>query len=76
MPNELYKSIGNTQNTQPTPQNPKEQAMQLLKQHGIAVPQGMENDPNALINHVMQSGKFPQNRLSMAQQIMQRMLRR
>ena len=73
MPNELYKDYGNSQ---PTPQNANEQSMQLLKQHGISVPQGMENNPNALINHVMQTGKFPQNRLSMAQQMMQRMFRR
>lgn len=73
MPNELYKSIGNNQ---PKQQNPKEQAMQLLRQHGFNIPQGMENDPNALINHVMQSGRVPQNRLSMAQQIVQRMFRR
>ena len=76
MPNELFNSFGNGANNAPVQQNPKEQALQLLKQHGIAVPQGMENNPNALINHVMQTGKFPQNRLSMAQQIVQKMFRR
>lgn len=61
---------GNTQ------QNPKEQALNLLKQQGITVPQGMENNPQAIIQHLMQSGRVPQGRLNMAQQLMQRMFRR
>lgn len=55
------------------PQNPKEQAMALMKQQGIAIPQGMENNPQAIIQHLMQSGRVPQGRV---QQIMQRMFRR
>ncbi len=58
------------------PQNPKEQALNLLKQQGITVPQGMENNPQAIIQHLMQSGRIPQGRLNMAQQMMQRMFRR
>ena len=54
-------------------QNPKEQALNLLKQQGITVPQGMENNPQAIIQHLMQSGRVPQGRV---QQIMQRMFRR
>lgn len=73
MPSEVYKNLGNNQ---PVQQNPKEQALNLLKQQGIAVPQGMENNPQAIIQHLMQSGRVPQNRLTMAQQIMQRMFRR
>lgn len=57
-------------------QNPREQAMALMKQQGINVPEGMENNPAALLQHVMQSGRVPQNRLGMAQQIMQRLFRR
>ena len=57
-------------------QNPKEQALSLLKQQGISVPQGMENDPQAIIQHLMQSGRVPQGRLNIAQQLMQRMFRR
>lgn len=73
MPSDIYQSIG--QQTQ-QPQNPKEQALNLLKQQGFNIPEGKENDPNYLINYVMQSGKYPQNRLTMAQQMMQRMFRR
>ena len=60
-----------------TPQaSPKEQALSLLRQQGIAIPDGMADNPQALIQHVMQSGRVPQGRLGMAQQIMQRMFRR
>ena len=73
MPSEVYKNLGNNQ---PAQQNPKEQALNLMKQQGIDVPQGMENNPQAIIQHLMQSGRVPQNRLTMAQQIMGRMFRR
>lgn len=71
----------NPLNSKPTqqqaqPQNPKEQALNLMKQQGFNIPEGKENDPNYLINYVMQSGKYPQSRLTMAQQMMQRMFRR
>ena len=58
------------------PQNAREQALSLMKQQGIDIPQGMENNPNAILQHVMQSGRVPQNRLGMAQQVMQRLFRR
>lgn len=57
-------------------QNPREAAMELMRKQGIDVPQGMENDPQGIIQHLMQSGRFPQSRLTMAQQMMQRMFRR
>ena len=62
-------------NNQPQ-QNPRDQALALLKQQGISVPEGMENNPQGIIQHLMQSGRIPQNRLTMAQQMMQRMFRR
>lgn len=74
MPSDAFKSLG--KNQQPKQQNPKEQALSLLKQQGITIPEGMENNPQALIQHVMQSGRVPQDRLSMAQQMVQRMFRR
>lgn len=65
-------------NNKPTQQsqNPKEQALALMKQQGIPIPEGMENNPQGIIQHLMQSGRVPQNRLTMAQQMMQRMFRR
>ena len=44
--------------------------MSRMKEMGISVPEGMENNPQALLQHVLSSGKVPQNRLGMAQQIM------
>ena len=61
---------GNTQ------QNPREQAINLMRQQGISIPQGMENNPQGILQHLMQSGRLPQGRLNMAQQLMQRMFGR
>lgn len=58
------------------PQNPKEQALNLLKQQGLTIPQGMENNPQGILQHLMQSGRIPQGRFNMAQQLMQRMFKR
>lgn len=69
-------SNNKTTQQQAQPQNPKEQALNLLKQQGISIPEGMENNPQGIIQHLMQSGRVPQNRLTMAQQMMQRMFRR
>jgi hypothetical protein len=72
MSSDLYNSIG-----QPTQQmNARDQALNLMKQQGITIPEGMENNPQGIIQHLMQSGRFPQSRLNMAQQMMQRMFRR
>jgi mannitol/fructose-specific phosphotransferase system IIA component len=71
MPSELFQNFG-----APAQQNPRDAAMSLLRQQGIQVPHGMENNPNAILNHLMQSGRIPQGRLNMAQQMMQRMFRR
>ena len=57
-------------------QNPKEQVLNLMKQQGISIPEGMENNPQGILQHLMQSGRVPQGRLNIAQQMMQRMFRR
>lgn len=75
MPSELYNAIGSDKNVS-TNQDPRSAAMNRMKEMGINVPEGMENNPQALLQHVMSSGKVPQNRLGMAQQIMQRLFRR
>jgi hypothetical protein len=76
MASELYQSFG-SQPVQAAPQqNPREQAMNLLRQRGIQIPDGISGNPQAIIQHLMQSGQIPQGRLNMAQQIMQRMFRR
>lgn len=43
-----------------------------LKQAGYNVPEGM-TDSQQIINYLLQSGQLPQNRLTMAMQMAQRM---
>ena len=76
MASELYQSFGTSANNAQVQQNPRDAAMEMLKQRGIQIPAGMENNPQGIIQHLMQSGAVPQNRLQMAQQVMQRMFRR
>ena len=74
MASELYSAIG-TQ-AAPAQQNPREQALNLLKQRGIQIPDGMANNPSAIIQHLVQSGAVPQGRLNMAQQMLSKLFRR
>ena len=74
MASELFSAIG--AQTAPAQQNPRDAAMSLLKQQGIQIPAGMENNPNAIIQHLMQSGQIPQGRLNMAQQMLSKLFRR
>ena len=73
MASDIFKAMGNQPQKQ---QNPREAAMEMLKQQGIQIPQGMEDNPQAIIQHLVQSGKIPQGRLGMAQQILSRMFKR
>ena len=73
MSNGVFQRLGNQQ---PKQQDAKSAAMAKMKELGFSIPEGKENDPNYLLQMVMQSGKFPQNRLNMAQQVMQRMFGR
>lgn len=77
MASELYQAMGTGANNAPVQQqNPREQAMNLLKQRGINIPDGIANNPQAIIQHLMQSGQIQPNRLQMAQQMLSRMFRR
>ena len=44
---------------------------QMLQQRGLNIPAGM-NNPNQIINHLIQSGQIPQNRLTQIMQIVGR----
>lgn len=76
MASELYQSFETSANNAQVQQNPRDAAMSLMKQQGIQIPQGMENNPNAIIQHLMQSGRIPQGRLNMAQQMLSKLFRR
>lgn len=70
MSSDIFKAMGNQ------PQNPREQAMSILKQRGIQIPDSIAGNPSAIIQHLVQSGAVPQGRLSMAQQMLSRMFKR
>ena len=70
----LFQRLGNKQNTQQP--NIREQALNLMRQQGIDIPEGKENDPQYLLQRAMQSGKVPNSRLAMVQQLMAKMPRR
>jgi len=72
--NSMFERLGNSKPSQQ--QSPKTAVMNRMKELGIQVPQGMEDNPNALLQHVMQSGAVPQNRLTMAQKMIQNMFGR
>ena len=80
MASDLFKSFGRKQQNVPAQQNaqnPKDAAIQLMRQRGMNVPQNISNNPSAIIEHLIQSGQIPQNRLAMVQQmISQRMGRK
>lgn len=69
MPSELFQSFGQQQ-------NPRDAAMNLLRQRGINLPENIAGNPQAIIQHLMNTGQIPQARLNMAQQMLQRMFRR
>lgn len=82
----LFDSLQRTSNAAPNAQmrvgNPMQLVQQLqanpaamLKQRGLNIPDGMTN-PQQIIQHLVQSGQVPQNRLTQAMQMMQSMGRR
>lgn len=48
-------------------QNP----MQMLMQRGMNVPQGIANDPQAILNHLLQTGQINQQQVNQAYQMAQ-----
>ena len=51
----------------------KSNPMQMLMQRHMNLPQGISmNDPNAILNHLVQSGQVSQQQINQAYQMMQR----
>ena len=50
----------------------KQNPMQMLLQRKLNVPQNMANDPNAILNYLVQSGQVSQQQLNNAYQMMGR----
>lgn len=77
MASDLYSAYGNSPSPQiQQPQNPREAALNLLKQQGFQITPQNENNPEALLRMVLQSGPVFQNRLPLAQQAIMQALTR
>jgi hypothetical protein len=67
----LFNQLGN----QPNVMNQlRANPAAMLKQRGLNIPDGM-NDPQQIINHLLQTGQINNSRLQMAQQMMAQMRR-
>lgn len=51
----------------------KANPMQFLLQRKLNIPQGMTSDPNAILNHLLQTGQISQNQVNGAYQMAQQM---
>jgi hypothetical protein len=63
----------NIQNVQQMLGQIKANPMQFLLQRKMNVPQNMMNDPQAIINHLVQTGQVNQNQINSAYQMAQQM---
>lgn len=51
----------------------KANPMQFLLQRKLNIPQGMTSDPNAILNHLLQTGQISQSQVNNAYQMAQQM---
>ena len=75
----LFDSLGGKNPASVQQQNPQELLRKLqadpaamLRQAGLSIPGGMR-DPQQIVQHLMQTGQVPQNRLTQAMQMLGRM---
>lgn len=77
----LFDSLGGDQNQGKVPQIKAQQAMAQLQsdpagvlgQIGLNIPAGM-NDPQQMVQHLMQTGQVPQGRFAQAMQMIGQMM--
>lgn len=74
MANALFNALGGSKNTT-NPfqmlQNLKNNPVGMLRQAGLNIPDNM-SDPQAILNHLIQSGQIPQGRLQQAMNMMRK----
>lgn len=71
--NPMFNAIGGGQpNMMQMLSQLKQNPMQFLMQRKFNVPQNMANDPNAILNHLLQTGQVNQNQINSAYQMAQR----
>lgn len=81
----MFENLGKSGQNQPNQQqqmNPMQAVNQLkqnpasfLKQAGYSIPANA-NNPNQIIQHLLQSGQIPQSRLTAAQQMLSQMMQK
>lgn len=73
MSNPLYSALngGGNANMMQMLQQLRSNPVQFLANRRINVPQNMTNDPNAIINHLLSTGRFNQEQVNRAYQIAQ-----
>ena len=71
MNNPFYSAFSgrNNMNIGTMLQQLKSNPVQLLAQKGINIPPNMANDPNAILQHLLSSGKVSQNQINAAYQM-------
>lgn len=68
----IFNQLGGQQmNPQQMVQQIKRNPAEMLKKAGLNIPTGM-NDPQQMVNYLIQSGQVPQNRLTQIMQMMRR----
>ncbi len=76
MANPLYQSMQpQSSNMMQMLQNLKQNPMQFLIQRKFNVPQNVQNDPNAIIKHLMDTGQVSQQQYNKAMQMAQQFKR-
>ena len=71
--NPMFNAIGGGQpNMMQMLSQLKQNPMQFLMQRKFNVPQKLANDPNAILNHLLQTGQVNQNQINSAYQMAQR----
>ena len=66
--------LNNNQNPMSMIQQLRQNPMAVLSRAGLNIPQGM-NDPNAIIQHLVQSGQVPQERYNQVMRMVSQMKR-
>lgn len=66
--------LNNNQNPMNLVQQLRQNPMAVLSRAGLNIPQGM-NDPNAIIQHLVQSGQVPQERYNQVMRMVSQMKR-
>lgn len=71
----LYDQLSGPQNPMQTLAQLRQNPAAVLKQAGLNIPAGM-NNPQQILNHLLQTGQVPQTKYQQAMQMMSRMGRR